>query len=55
MHPLDTLHNHLVYFDPVTSYGKTVQFERFGPDSKMSGTTRRALNGQNSVNNNDIF
>jgi hypothetical protein len=31
-----------------------VQFERFGPGSKMSGTTRHALNGHNSINNNDI-
>jgi hypothetical protein len=53
--PPDTLHDHLVYFDPVTSYGKMVKFERFGPDSKMSGTTRHALNGHNSINNNDIF
>jgi hypothetical protein len=55
IHPPDTLHNHLVYFDPATSYGKMIQFERFGPDSKMSGTTRCALNGHNSINNNDIF
>jgi hypothetical protein len=34
---------------------KMLQFKRFGPDSKMSGTTRRALNGHNSINNNDIF
>jgi hypothetical protein len=32
-----------------------VQFECFGSDSIVSGTTRRALNGDNSINNNDIF
>ena len=30
-----TLHDHLVYFDPVKRYGKTVKFERFGPDSEI--------------------
>ena len=35
IHRPDTLHDHLVNFDQVKSYGKSVQFERFGPDSEI--------------------
>ena len=36
-------------------YLLVAQYYHLGPDSEMSGTMRLALNGHNSINNNDNF